>query len=304
MQKSTYIWTGLLLLACGYIVFRTASGSMGQVYVRAVDVEREVDGQTKILWTKYVDVDPRMRNEDKVSLSWPRTVGLWVAAFLSLALFSFLYGDNVFYKLAESIFIGSSAAYVMIVGFWTGIVQTLLGKLFPDIIRDSVLPGLKATQEVEYSYIISLVFSVLLLMRLSPKGGWISRWPLAFFIGATAGMRLVGYFQSDFVSQIQNTLLPLIVIAEDGSFQFWDSWKNMMIVVGVVSSLVYFYFSFEHTGVVGGVSKLGIWVLMVTFGAGFAYTVMGRIALLAQRLEFLFDDWLWIIDPTGKRIGM
>jgi hypothetical protein len=28
---------------------------------------------------------------------------------------------------------------------------------------------------------------------------------------------------------------------------------------------------------------------------------MGRIALLAGRLEFLFDDWLWLIDPTGKR---
>ena len=43
---------------------------------------------------------------------------------------------------------------------------------------------------------------------------------------------------------------------------------------------------------------------MITFGAGFGYTVMGRIALLAERLQFLFDDWLWLIDPIGKRIGM
>jgi hypothetical protein len=304
MQKSTLIWTVILLLAGGYIVFRTASGDMGQAYVRAVKVPPDVDGQTETLWTKYVDVHPRMRNEPNVSFSWPRTIGLWVAAFLSLALFSFLYGDNVFYKLAESFFIGVSAAYVMVVGFWTGIVQNLLSKLIPDLIRDTVLPGLKADQAIEYSYFISLVLSALLLMRLSPKGGWISRWPLAFFIGATAGMRLVGFFEADFVSQIQNTLLPLVVFAEDGSFEFWNSWKNVMIVIGVVSSLVYFYFSFEHTGVVGGVSKLGIWMLMITFGAGFAYTVMGRIALLAQRLEFLFDDWLWIIDPIGKRTGM
>ena len=27
-----------------------------------------------------------------------------------------------------------------------------------------------------------------------------------------------------------------------------------------------------------------------------------RIALLAGRLEFLFDDWLWLIDPLGRRI--
>ena len=42
--------------------------------------------------------------------------------------------------------------------------------------------------------------------------------------------------------------------------------------------------------------------MMITFGAAFGYTVMGRIALLAIRLEFLFDDWLWLIDPTGKRV--
>ncbi len=36
---------------------------------------------------------------------------------------------------------------------------------------------------------------------------------------------------------------------------------------------------------------------MVTFGASFCLTVMGRIALLAGRFEFLFDDWLWLIDP-------
>jgi hypothetical protein len=48
---------------------------------------------------------------------------------------------------------------------------------------------------------------------------------------------------------------------------------------------------------VGKVARSGIWMLMITFGAAFGYTVMGRIALLAGRFEFLFDDWLWLIDP-------
>ena len=77
-----------------------------------------------------------------------------------------------------------------------------------------------------------------------------------------------------------------------------------MLIVSVLSAIVYFFFSIEHTGVVGQVSRVGVWVLMVTFGAAFGYTVMGRIALLAIRFEFLFDDWLWLIDPTGKRLGM
>ena len=40
---------------------------------------------------------------------------------------------------------------------------------------------------------------------------------------------------------------------------------------------------------------------MITFGAAFGFTVMGRIALLAARMEFLFDDWLWLIDPNEQR---
>jgi hypothetical protein len=57
----------------------------------------------------------------------------------------------------------------------------------------------------------------------------------------------------------------------------------------------------DHRGWYGRVARVGVWYLMITFGASFAFTVMGRIALLASRLEFLFDDWLWLIDPLGKR---
>jgi len=50
---------------------------------------------------------------------------------------------------------------------------------------------------------------------------------------------------------------------------------------------VYFFFSVEHTGGIGVLSRVGIWVLMVTFGAAFGYTVMARISLLIGRMEAL-----------------
>jgi hypothetical protein len=40
--------------------------------------------------------------QTEISLSWPRTIGLWLAAFFTLAIFSFLYADNPFYKIAVS----------------------------------------------------------------------------------------------------------------------------------------------------------------------------------------------------------
>ena len=160
-----------------------------------------------------------------------------------------------------------------------------------------MLRGLPSTQHTEWIYVIPLVLSVLMLWRLAPAGGWISRWPLAFFIGATAGIRLVAYLDADFVQQISNTIMPLIVSDNKQGLMIGSSIANFIIVTGVLTCLVYFFFSFEHTGAVGTAARVGIWFLMITFGAGFGFTVMGRIALISDRFNFLFYDWLWLPRP-------
>lgn len=67
---------------------------------------------------------------------------------------------------------------------------------------------------------------------------------------------------------------------------------TIIIVIGVVSTLIYFYFSKEHTGALGVVAKVGIWFIMISFGAHFGYTVMGRVSLLIGRVQFLVEDWI------------
>ncbi len=57
--------------------------------------------------------------------------GAWVAVFLTLAIFSFLYKDNPFYKIAEHIFVGISAGYWTSMFFWTQIQPNLFGRLWP-----------------------------------------------------------------------------------------------------------------------------------------------------------------------------
>lgn len=66
----------------------------------------------------------------------------------------------------------------------------------------------------------------------------------------------------------------------------------IIIVVGVISTLIYFYFSHEHTGALGVTAKVGIWFIMISFGAHFGYTVMGRVSLLIGRVQFLVQDWV------------
>lgn len=94
--------------------------------------------------------------------------------------------------------------------------------------------------------------------------------------------------QSDFLKQVDNTLIPLFQTGVDG-FQFIPTLMNIVVVVGVVTGLVYFFFSSAHSGVLGRASRVGIWVLMITFGASFGYTVMARISLLTKRVDDLIQ---------------
>ncbi|MCP3905703.1 MAG: hypothetical protein GY715_18915 [Planctomycetes bacterium] len=290
MNRERIIWSVILLIAIVYVGYRVANGGMGLGY------EQRINGT--VAPGSSWDV---LAGSAEVSLS--RTIGVWVAALFTLFVLSFVYRDNPFYKVAESIFIGVSAAYWMVVGFWTTVVPNLFGKLFPGMIHAWAMPGLSPEHEpFWWLYFVPLILGGMLLWRLAPAGTWIARWPLAFIIGTTAGIRLVGFIHADFLSQIRNSIIPLLTLDDAGAFSFWGSLRNFFIILGVLSCLVYFFFSFEHKGFVGRTAKLGVWFLMVTFGAAFGYTVMGRIALLAIRLEFLFDDWLWLIDPTNKRV--
>ena len=311
MKRETLISTSLLVLGALFLagrMFLTEHG-MGKAYVRAVEIKpKEV--VTDVSWTKYENATQRQYHESvdqnpdqtQFQFSLSRTIGIWVAAFFTLFIFSFLYRDNPFYKIAESVVVGVSAAYWMVVGFWTTIVPNLLGKLAPEWINSWAMPGLDT--KAEYIYLVPLIMGIMLIWRLAPKGGWISRWPLAFIIGTTAGIRLIGFIHADFLGQIRNTIMSLAVYSPETGFNVWDSIKNIIIVIGVLTTIVYFFFSIEHEGLVGQTAKVGIWFLMITFGAAFGYTVMGRIALLAIRMEFLMNDWLWLIDPSHTRVLM
>jgi hypothetical protein len=216
-----------------------------------------------------------------------QTVQLWVGAALTLMIFSFLYKDNAFYKFAEHLFVGVSAAFWMVQGFWKTMVPNLMAKIWPRQFEGIVEAA--RGEEPEYVYLIALFLGIILLLRLVPPIAWISRWAMAFIIGYTAGTNLPRYLVSDFIRQVQKTLeLPLFTTSpENWLHGIMFTVSHVIIVGGVVCGLIYFYFSKEHTGAFGKASRAGIWVLMVAFGASFGYTVMARISLLIGRIEYL-----------------
>ena len=220
--------------------------------------------------------------------------GVWIAALLTLFIFSFLYKDNPFYKFAEHLFVGVSAGYYIILNYWTVIVPNLiqpLNRAFAGQGVNADRTGAFAVQLGDYRIwlLIPGILGVLLFSRFFGKIGWLSRWSLAVIIGVYAGIKTTGFAQGDFVAQVQASLQPLW---RTGDLAFGIN--SIIFTVGLITSLLYFFYSREHRGSLGVASKLGIYFLMIGFGAGYGYTVMSRISLLIGRFQFLLENWLGI----------
>ena len=83
------------------------------------------------------------------------------------------------------------------------------------------------------------------------------------------------------VVSLFNENLPLFNISGDSVF------NNIVLLLGTISSLMYFYFSKEQRGNFGKLTRVGIYFLMISFGASFGFAVMGRISLLVGRFREL-----------------
>ncbi len=223
-------------------------------------------------------------------------IGIWVAAALTLAIYSFLYGDNPVYKLAEHIFVGVSAGYGVVIVYYESVLADLIDPLFR--------PEKAGLDHRNYWVIIPGVLGVMLLAKFVRKYEWLSRWPLAFVIGLGAGVFIPRSLQADVLVQLRESIRPLWPAADMAGagtgLVAWQAVSNLLLAAGVICTLSYFYFSLPHRGVLKVTSRVGIWFLMVAFGAGFGNTVMARLSLLIGRIEFLRYDW-WPTVPELLR---
>jgi len=205
------------------------------------------------------------------------TFGIWLGVYFTFSIFSFLYKDNPFYKIAEQIFVGLSAGY----WFVYTIYSILIPNLFDPLLGDFASGWIK---------LFPAILGIMMLLRLFPKTVWISRYPIAVTIGTTSGLAFIKYLKSDVIMQLTETIMNPF-IGDDRVMIF----GQILLVVGTITGVIYFYFSKKHEGVFGGIAKVGIYFLMINFGAAFGLTAMARVSLLIGRLQFLLGEWLGII---------
>lgn len=202
------------------------------------------------------------------------TAGVMVSGIFLIAIYSYLFKDNVFYRYTEHIYVGFAAAHAIVIGL-------------QNIKEEAVRPLLGG----QWTAIIPLGLGLLLYARFIKKVSHLSRTPLAFMMGVAAGVTITGSVEASFVKQIRATVLPLTTL------------DNIVMVLGTISTLAYFLFiPFkkrstvpEKRGFLSGLSVLGRATMMVAFGSSFGFVVMARLSYLVGRLQFLFTKCIPLI---------
>jgi hypothetical protein len=228
------------------------------------------------------DADPRL------------AIGTILAAGLTLIMYSFLYRDNPLFKVAENLYVGVTLGYLVIITWRESLWRDIFGPIF-------TAPTGGALGEALTERAFPIVLGLLLLTRLSQKHGWLSRYAYAWLVGWGAGVGIAVVTHSYILKQLQAAVSPLQAAAGAVPAVFSAAWFHdvafpvawaTVVLVGTVAVLFYFFFSIEHKRAGGAFSRVGIWFLMVSFGASFGYTVMGRLSLLIGRVRFLLFEWL------------
>ena len=240
-----------------------------------------------------------------MAIVWYDHIGTWIAALLTLAILSFLYRDNSIYKLAEHIFVGVATGYTIVYAFW----DVFMPNLYQPLFRGQI----EAPQEGSWYWlhpdvwrwllIVPFVLGLFFFGRFSSRLSWLSRLSIAFIVGCYAGVNATSYFQGSLVLQAKGTFYALIPgqyapgtgYPDEGAVTMTTVFlRNLPILLGVLASLTYFFFSKAHTGFVGVTARVGIYFLMAAFGASFRYTVMARVSLFIGRASFLYEDWFLV----------
>ncbi|MCL2548992.1 MAG: hypothetical protein FWE76_07510 [Symbiobacteriaceae bacterium] len=209
-----------------------------------------------------------------------RPLGVWIAAALTLGIYSILWKENYYYRVCEHIFVGATSAYL--------VVTSYANTIKPAIEVDMIEKGM-------WWQIIAIALGCMIYFQPFAQFRWLSRFPIALWIGFNAGfagltMRTI----MPMIVSVRATMLPLVVFT-NGTFDLLRSFNNTVFVLSTTMTLLYFFFSFEKLASAPGVLKVCRWVMMLSFGVGFGNTVMNRITLVMGRFSFLFSDWLGLI---------
>lgn len=232
-------------------------------------------------------------------------IGLVVGFVLTLMIFSYIFGDNLLFRIASYAFIGAAAGYatamVLVTLIWQRLVLSLIQN--PAESLAVAVPG--------------FILGIWLLLKVSPRLSNLGSLPMSFLVGVAAATIVGGAILGTLFPQMNATMNALNLAAGDSGqlsgggvdLILWMV-NGLLIIFGSITTLAYFQFG-SRAQQAGQNSPFQVLVLrMAQIGKGFIAVALGALfagvyaaALLAfvERVTFSWNliwQLIGLLFPT------
>lgn len=205
----------------------------------------------------------------------------------TLMIFSYVIGDNFLFKLALYIFTGVSAGYIASVAWWQVLRPNLITPLMSGSALDKAL------------LVFPLAGILMILMKVSSRLSGISRFAMAFIVGAGAAVTIAGALRGTLIPQVEGTInsIPRLGNAADLAQNFNMLVNGVAVLLGTALTLIYFHFgariqqdgSVRRMGVIEILAWLGRFFIGVTLGVVFAGVYAAALTALIERISSMIN---------------
>ncbi len=217
-----------------------------------------------------------------------------VAFVLTLMIFSYLFGDNLMFRIAAYLFVGVSAGYVATMLLY----QVILPRLFWPALQGGIL-----------TVLVPLILSVFLIAKLFPRFSSLGNIPMGYVVGVAAAVIIGGAVLGTLFGQGQASInmfsLSAPITSPEGMLQVLGA---IFILIGTVCTLAYFNFGAvarptaagneppHRAPVVELLARIGQIFIAITLGALFAGIFAASITALIERIDFIKTAILHLIS--------
>ena len=227
-------------------------------------------------------------------LSLADMVGSILGFFLTLMVFSYVFGDNALFRTAIHIFIGVASGYAAVVA-WYNVIWPQL-----------VIPMVSGTQADRIDILFPSVLGVLLLFKAAPRLSMVGNPTVAYLVGVGAATAIGG--------AILGTIFPQSLASinlfdqqnlQQGGEYIVQLAKGGVILIGTLATLAYFHFGARQypnqpagrPKWLEGLAWIGQIFIAITFGSLFAGIFAAALTALVERVVFIID-FIFALIPS------
>ncbi|MHB1317872.1 MAG: hypothetical protein ACYCYF_04545 [Anaerolineae bacterium] len=228
-----------------------------------------------------------------VAGSLAQTIGLWVAALLTLAVLSYVLGDGPVFRFTQYLFVGIAAGYASALA-WRLVLAPRLALLARE-------------PAAAWPYAIMFALGLLLLARGWPPLSRLAGLPLALLLGVGAAVAVGGVLRGTLVPLMASSIVSLAPVDYAGGLRGWayalDAAFMLLTTVAVVAAYRFraagdgsgnLWAKMEH-----GLGKLGRTMILLVLAALLAGAALSFFSALRGQVDVLIYDWLGSLFGWG-----